>query len=175
MTEVRQPSGKASQRWDWIGQIQPFKYLLDLRGRMKIGPKLRIGFGVLILLMLVGYGWGIVAGNQATAEINRTTNLRAPLALASGQAQANWLRMESNVQAYLALGDETYRINYEIAQKKFEGNIRELEAILDQTRDLDSPEYQELSKTLAEIRLRYNTWRELVPELFELRDDQLRR
>lgn len=160
---------------EWVGQIQPFKYLLDLRRRMKIGPKLRIGFGVLILLMLVGYGSGIVAGNRATAEIDRTTSLRAPLALASGQAQANWLKMEADVQAYLALGDQSYRIDYEVAQKKFEGNIRELEAILNQSRDLGSPEYEELSKTLAEIRLRYGIWRDLVPELFELRDDQLRR
>ncbi|HET6821257.1 MAG TPA: hypothetical protein VFH34_01345, partial [Anaerolineales bacterium] len=175
MTEVRQPSDKARPRWEWVGQIQPFKYLLDLRRRMKIGPKLRIGFGVLILLMLVGYGSGIVAGNRATEEINRTTNLRAPLALVSGQAQANWLKMESDVQAYLALGDETYRINYEIARKDFEGDIRQLEAILDQSRDLGSPEYEELSSTLAEIHVHYDTWRELVPELFELRDDQLRR
>src|SRR5687767_13930953 len=85
---------KAKHRLEWVGSIQPFKYLLHLRRRLKIGPKLRIGFGILILLMLVGYGWGIVAGNQATEEINRTTNLRAPLALASGQAQANCLRME---------------------------------------------------------------------------------
>jgi class 3 adenylate cyclase/CHASE3 domain sensor protein len=155
--------------------MRPFKYLLDVRRRMKIGPKLRIGFGFLILLMLVGYGSGIVAGNRATAEIDRTTNLRAPLALASGQAQANWLKMEADVQAYLALGDESYRIDYEAAQKKFEANIAELETILDQSRGLGSPEYEELSKTLAEIRLRYDIWRELVPELFELRDDQLRR
>jgi class 3 adenylate cyclase/CHASE3 domain sensor protein len=163
------------QRLEWVGQVQPFKYLLDLRRRMKIGPKLRIGFGVLILLMLVGYGSGIVAGNRATAEINRTTNLRAPLALVSGQAQANWLKMEADVQAYLALGDDTYRINYEIVRKDFEGDIRQLEAILEGSQDLESSEYQELSKTLAEIRLRYDTWHELVPELFELRDDQLRR
>lgn len=175
MTEARQPSDKARQRWEWVGQVQPFKSLLDLRRRMKIGPKLRIGFGVLILLMLVGYGSGIVAGNRATEEINRTTNLRAPLALASGQAQANWLKMVADVQAYLALGDEEYRVNYEIARNEFEGDIRQLEVILGQSRDLESPEYKELSRTLAEIRLRYNTWRELVPELFDLRDDQLRR
>src|SRR5215216_6109867 len=154
---------KAKHRLEWLGQIQPFKYLLQLRRRLKIGPKLRIGFGVLILLMLVGYGWGIVAGNKATEEINRTTNLRAPLALASGQAQANWLRMEANVQAYLALGDKSYQVDYILAQKDFEGDIRQLEAILNQSGDLEAPEYKELSKTLAEIRLRYNTWRDLVP------------
>ena len=175
MTQVNEPSDKARQRWERVGQMWPFQSLLELRRRMKIGPKLRIGFGVLILLMLVGYGSGIVAGNRATEEINRTTKLRAPLALASGQAQANWLRMQADVQAYLALGDKTYRTDYELVQKKFEVNLRQLDAILDQSRDLESPEYEELSKTLAEIRLRYDIWRDLVPELFELRDDQLRR
>jgi len=166
---------KAKHRLEWVSSIQPFKYLLHLRRRLKIGPKLRIGFGILILLMLVGYGWGIVAGNQATEEINRTTNLRAPLALASGQAQANWLRMEADVQAYLALGDQSYRINYEIVRKRFEGNILELETILTQSEDLESSEFKELSKTLAEIRQHYDAWSELAPQLFELRDDQLRR
>ena len=175
MKQVKPPSRKASQRWAWVGQTQPFKYFLDLRRRLKIGPKLRIGFGILILLMLVGYGWGIAAGDRATEEINRTTNLRAPLALTSGQAQANWLKMQADVQAYLALGDQSYRSDYEIVQKKFEGNIHELETILTHTQDPESPEYQELSKTLDEIRLRYDIWRDLVPQLFELRDDQLRR
>src|SRR6266542_976573 len=131
---------KDNHRLEWVGRIQPFKYLLQLRRRLKIGPKLRIGFGFLILLMLVGYGWVIVAGNKATEEINRTTNLRAPLALASGQAQANWLKMEADVQAYLALGDQSYRIDYEIVRKKFEGNIRELETILTQSQGLETSE-----------------------------------
>ena len=172
MTQDNRPSKKY---FEWLGRIQPFKYLLRLRRRMKIGPKLRIGFGVLILLMLVGYGWGIVAGNKATEEINRTTNLRAPLALASGQAQANWLKMEADVQAYLALGDKSYRVDYELVQKEFEGNITKLETILAQSQDLESLEFRELSKTLVEIRQHYDKWSELAPQLFELRDDQLRR
>gem|GEM_PF-437383 len=175
MTQDKRPSDKARHRLEWVGQIQPFKYLLHLRRRLKIGPKLRIGFGILILLMLVGYGWGIVAGNKATEEINRTTNLRAPLALASGRAQANWLKMEADVQAYLALGDKSYRVNYVIAQKEFEGNLVELETILTQSQDLESSEFTELSTTLAEIRQHYAAWNELAPQLFELRDDQLRR
>lgn len=125
--------------------------------------------------MGIGYGWGIVAGIKATEEINRTTHLRAPLALASGQAQANWLKMQANIQAYLALGDATYRINYEIAQKDFEANLIELETILTQSRELESSGYKELSKTLSEIRPHYDIWRQFAPQLFELRDDQLRR
>jgi HAMP domain-containing protein len=175
MTRDKRPSNRTKAIFERLARIQPFKYLLHLRRRLKIGPKLRIGFGILILLMLVGYGWGIVAGNEATEEINRTTNLRAPLALASGRAQANWLKMEADVQAYLALGDESYRVDYEVVQKDFEGNLAELQMILDRSQDLDSLEYRELSKTLVEIRQYYDEWSELVPQLFELRDDQLRR
>ena len=103
MTQDKRPSDKSKNRFERLGRIQPFKYLLHLRRRLKIGPKLRIGFGILILLMLIGYGWAISAGNKTTEEINRTTNLRAPLALASGKAQANWLKMEADIHAYLAL------------------------------------------------------------------------
>jgi len=125
--------------------------------------------------MLVGYGWSISAGNTATNEINRTTNLRAPLALASGRAQANWLRMEADVQAYLALGDKGYRVSHDSVKKGFEGNILELETLLAQSEDVESPEFKELSRTLAEIRDRYAEWNVLVANLFELRDDQLSR
>lgn len=175
MTQEKRSSDKDKHRFEWLGRMQPFKYLLYLRRRLKIGPKLRIGFGILTLLMLVGYGWGIVAGNKATEEINRTTNLRAPLALASGRAQSNWLKMEADVQAYLALGDESYRVDYEIVRKEFEGNIVELESILTESQDLESAEFRELSNTLSEIRQHYEAWSELAPRLFELRDDQLRR
>jgi len=175
MTQDRRPSGKTKNRFEWLGRLQPFKYFSRLWQRLKIGPKLRIGFGILILLMLIGYGWSISAGHTATEEINRTTNLRAPLALTSGKAQANWLKMEADVQAYLALGDKSYRVDHESVKKEFEGNIIELETLLAQSQDVESPEFKELSKTLVEIRDHYEEWNVLVSDLFELRDDQLRR
>ncbi|HXQ33387.1 MAG TPA: hypothetical protein VN843_05140, partial [Anaerolineales bacterium] len=73
----------------WYEVIPPFSILMTLRRKLKIGPKLIIGFGILIALMLVGYGLGISAGNIATREINRTINLRAPTTLAAARAQAN--------------------------------------------------------------------------------------
>ena len=73
----------------WYEIFPPFSILMYLRRKLKIGPKLVIGFGVLIVLMFVGYGLGISASNLATQEINRTTNLRAPTTLASARAQAN--------------------------------------------------------------------------------------
>ena len=152
-----------------------FGRLLLLRRRLRIGPKLSIGFGILIALMLVGYGLGISANDQATREINRTTSLRAPTTLASARAQANLLRLVADLQAYLALGDSQYREDYMAHQAEFEANLAELQAIIDQPGAQASPEYRALASSLEDLRLNYEEWSALVPALFELRDDQLRR
>lgn len=148
---------------------------MALRRKLKIGPKLVIGFGVLIALMLVGYGWGISASNLASQEINRTTNLRAPITLTSARAQANLLELVADLQAYLALGDSQYKDSYAANRAEFEADLAELDAIINQSGGQDSAEYQELADSLAELCLIYGQWSALVPHLFELRDDQLRR
>src|SRR3990172_11117730 len=152
-----------------------FGWLLLLRRRLKIGPKLSIGFGILIALMLVGYGLGVSANSQATREIDPTTSLRAPTTLASARAQANLLRLVADLQAYLALGDSQYREDYAAYQAEFEANLAELQAIIDQPGAQASPEYRALAGNLEALRGNYSEWSALVPELFELRDDQLRR
>lgn len=169
----RNPEIQKKRRW--YETIPPFSLLTTLRRKLKIGPKLIIGFGVLIVLMLVGYGLGISAGNLATEEINRTTNLRAPTTLSSAQAQANLLELVADLQAYLALGDSQYRDSYLANQAEFESNLNELDGILNQAGAQDSPEYQDLANNLDKLRSNYNQWSMLVPQLFELRDDQLRR
>lgn len=159
----------------WYEVIPPFSILMTLRRKLKIGPKLAIGFGVLIVLMLVGYGLGISASDLATQEINRTTNLRAPTTLVSARAQANLLELVSDLQAYLALGDSQYEANYLLNQVEFESNLAELESILNQMGAQDSPEYKELADSLSRLRSNYDEWSALVPQLFDLRNDQLRR
>lgn len=169
----RNPEIQKKRRW--YETIPPFSLLTTLRRKLKIGPKLIIGFGVLIVLMLVGYGLGISASNLATEEINRTTNLRAPTTLSSAQAQANLLELVADLQAYLALGDSQYRDSYLANQAEFESNLNELDGILNQAGAQDSPEYQDIANNLDKLRSNYNQWSMLVPQLFELRDDQLRR
>lgn len=166
---------KVQNRKRWVEVIPPFNMLMTLRRKLKIGPKLVLGFGILIALMLVGYGWGISASNLATQEINRTTNLRAPTALASARAQANLLELVADLQAYLALGDSQYKDSYAANQAEFEANLDELETIINQSGVQDSSEYKELANSLDELRSNYEQWSALVPQLFELRDDQLRR
>ena len=68
-------------------------------------------------------------------NINRTSDLRAPSALASARAQANLLRMLGEVRGYLALGDEVFKDNYEAASQAFQADLAELE----KARAADSP------------------------------------
>jgi methyl-accepting chemotaxis protein len=166
---------EVQNRQRWVDVIPSLKMLMTLRRKLKIGTKLAIGFGILIALMFVGYGWGISASNLATQEINRTTNLRAPTALASARAQANLLKLVADLQAYLALGDSQYKDSYAANQTEFESSLDELEAIINQSGMQDSSEFKELVDSLDKLQSNYDQWSALVPQLFELRDDQLRR
>ncbi|MEJ2558901.1 MAG: HAMP domain-containing protein [Anaerolineae bacterium] len=172
---VENGNPEIQQAKSWYEVVPPFNKLMGFRRKLKIGPKLVIGFGILIALMLIGYGWGISASNLATQEINRTTNLRAPTALASARAQANLLELVADLQAYLALGDSQYKDSYAANQAEFESNLDELDAIINQSGVQDSSEYKDLADSLDKLRSNYDQWSALVPQLFELRDDQLRR
>ena len=159
----------------WFEVIPPFSWVMILRQRLKIGPKLVIGFGILIILMVGGYGLGIYAGVNATNEINLTTNFRAPLTLAASRAQTNWLEMDASIQAYLAFGDEAYKVRYEEARQEFEKNLNDLDTILSSVENKESPDFKQSAETLEEVRYYYNAWIKLTPQLFEVRDDQLQR
>jgi methyl-accepting chemotaxis protein len=159
----------------WYEVIPIFSSLVTFRRKLKIVPKLVIGFGILIALMLVGYGLGISASHLATQEINRTTNMRAPTTLAAARAQANLLELVADLQAYLALGDSHYKDSYAANQVEFEYNLSELDTIIKQSVGQDSSEYKELADSLDKLRTNYDQWSVLLPQLYELRDDQLRR
>jgi len=172
---IKNSNPKMPTKKRWYETIPPISVLMYFRRKLKIGPKLVFGFSALIVLMLVGYGLGVSASNLATQEINRTTNLRAPTTLVSAQAQANLLELVADMQAYLALGDSQYRINYLANQLEFEANLDELDSIVHQPDTQNSSDYQELADSLSELQSNYNQWSALVPRLYELRDDQLQR
>jgi signal transduction histidine kinase/DNA-binding response OmpR family regulator len=153
----------------------PFDYLSNLRSNLKIGTKLSIGFGVLIALMLLGFGLGFLANSRAREEIDRTTDLRAPTALASARAQANLLRTVADLQAYLALGDREYQDDYERVRQAFETNLAELETLSSQQEVQVASQGAGTSERLEQLQSVYAQWSTLSPELFELRDDQLKR
>lgn len=172
---VDEANPKVRQKKPWHEVIPLVDELLTFRRKLKVGPKLALGFGILIAIMLVGYGWGISAGQLASRQISRTTNLRAPLTLASARAQGNLLELVADLQAYLALGDSRYKESYAAHQAEFESDLDELDAIIHRPDGQDSAEYEKLAASLGELRLLYGRWSALVPQLFDLRDDQLRR
>src|SRR5690348_15920374 len=69
---------------------------------LNIGRKLTVGFGLLVCLTLLVVALNYAGSLVAVVNIDRTTDLRAPSALASAHAQADLLRMLGEVRGYLA-------------------------------------------------------------------------
>ena len=66
--------------------------------RLKIGAKLNLGFGVLLLLTIVVIVLSFFASERASTNMTVTTDLRAPSTLASSRAQASLLKMVADVR-----------------------------------------------------------------------------
>lgn len=148
---------------DSRGQSLPIRFL----SRLSIGNKLRMGFGILVLLTVAMIVLSVLGGNSATREINRTNTVRAPIALTAASAHASLLRMISDVRGYLALGDKSLRDDYLAAERDFTQYLEKLEGL---SRDTNTP-----IEGLAELRQEYVQWQEITPRLFDLHDDQLQR
>ena len=150
--------------WRFINRIPGVKAFKNL----SIGARLTIGFGILVLLTLLGAAFSYVGSNQATTNIARTSEVRVPTALVASRAQADLLRMLGNVRGYLALGNPEFRERYFQSRQSFEANMARLEAL--------SPNLnQENRQRLVELRITFEEWSTLPEQLFELRNDQLER
>ncbi len=144
--------------------------------RLNIGGKLTVGFGILVALMLLVVGLNYLGSIEAVLNINRTTNLSAPSAVASARAQANLLRMLGEVRGYLALGDESYRDGYRSANEAFLSDMHELEALLRaKGKSVATTAGSSAELGMQEIGEQFSAWQPLPEQLFELRNDQLRR
>jgi HAMP domain-containing protein len=138
-----------------------------LLGRLNIGRKLTVGFGILVLLTLATIALSVLGSNSATREINRTSEVRTPIALTAARAQASLLRMVGDMRGYLALGNKALRDDYVAAQQEFEQNLRELEQ---RSRSNGVP-----IQGLDVLQQQYTTWQQIPARLFDLHDDQLER
>lgn len=150
--------------WRFFGRLPLIRTLKDL----SIGTKLNIGFGILVLMTLIGAVVSYQASIQATESITTTENVRVPTALASSRAQADLLKMLGDVRGYLALGQEEFRASYLQSRQLFEADLAELERL--------SPNLSQANQQrLAELQSTFEQWSALPDQLFELRDDQLER
>lgn len=135
---------------------------------LKIGQKLSIGFGLLVMLTLVGATVSFIASRQATISINRTEDIRVPTALASTRAQKDLLKMLADVRGYLALGESEFRDSYRQSRQDFEADLATLQAL--------SPQLNGANRArLIELENAFEQWAALPDTLFALRDDQLER
>src|SRR5262245_3528475 len=147
-----------------------------LLGRLNIGEKLTLGFGTLVSLTLIVVGLNYLGSFKAVTNMNRTSDLRAPSALASAQAQADLLRMLSEVRGYLALGDEAYRNGYGKASDAFNADLQALEALLHKDPAArEAAAASGVDNNLATLKATFDRWRDLPDQMFDLRNDQLRR
>ena len=144
----------------------------SLLRRVSIGSKLNIGFGVLVVLILAVIGVTYISSERATTNISRTSEVRAPTALASARAQANLLKMLGDVRGYLALGDQQYRTGYEQARQDFEENLAQLEILLQSS---EQGSAAESNTPVSALKESFARWSPLPEKLFMLHDDQLER
>jgi CHASE3 domain sensor protein len=133
-----------------------------------IGFRLLLGFGIMIFITLLAVAFSYLGTTGATDNIDRTTTVRAPTALASAKAQASLLKMLGDVRGYLALGQPEYQASYARSRTEFVANLAELES--------NSPNLSaENQQLLKELEATFTEWSALPEKLFELRDDQLER
>ncbi|MFN2285086.1 MAG: HAMP domain-containing protein [Anaerolineae bacterium] len=164
MTKDKEPMTTDPKMTPWIDKLPGMTWLKDLN----IGRKLTLGFGILVLLIFVSAGVSYLGSGRATQEIMRVTDVRAPTALDASRAQADLLRMLSDVRGYLALGEQSYRESYAESASAFE---EDLELLNNQLQNLDETNIRRLLR----LQIAYDRWSALPEPLFDLRDDQLDR
>jgi len=141
---------------------------MSILRRLSIGRKLTMGFGILVVLTLIGVVVNYATGSQAARSIARTNDVRVPTALAASRAQADLLRMLGDIRGYLVLSDEALLQSYELSKQDFERDLSTLEALSPNL----GPENQ---ARLIRVRAAFQNWIALPPKLSEYVDDQFER
>jgi CHASE3 domain sensor protein/GAF domain-containing protein len=138
---------------------------------LKIGQKLNMAFGILVVLTLLVVGLSYLGSFGAIDKITRTDEVRVPSALTASRAQTNLLRMLDDVYVYLAIGDPHYRDQYEEHSAAFKSDLAELDRL-----SRFSPDAVPMNRAqLVQLKDALEHWSALPDQLFELRDDQLER
>ena len=158
------PSHKKNRDMPLGTRLPGARFFRDL----SIARKLALGFGALVLLTLLGAGASYLGSYQATTKISSTDDTRVPAALVASSAQANLLRMLSDVRGDLALGGPDYKERYRQSRQAFDANLAELEELSPNLDPANQRRIQELEHT-------FEDWSSLPERLFALRDDQLSR
>ena len=124
-----------------------------------------MALGVLVLLTLLVAVFSALGGRRATQNIDLTSELRVPSALASVRAQTNLLEMVATVRAYLVSSDVVHINDYREAKAAFETTIIEMSELA------QSAENQTQLTRLANLESLFAEWSQLSERMFELHDN----
>lgn len=138
-----------------------FGALRSIGGRIYFAVAVAIGMLVLVLVL------NSANSTQVASVLDRVAELRAPTALQSNLAEEAMLKMLVNIRGYLALGEQQFIDNYEIARDDFEESI-----VLLDTLSTDWTNPVNLTR-LETVRTTFTTWGVLPQQMFDLRDDPI--
>ena len=131
-----------------------------LLGNVKIGVKLTLAFGILVVLVLVMVGLAQQSSARAISSNSQTRDLRVPAVLVATEAQTNLLRMRSSIRTHLIIGDEQSRSEYTQAQAALSDNLAQLATLYDE-------------EALQMMLTNFDELNELAETMFALGDDLL--
>lgn len=130
-----------------------------------IGRRIYAIVGLVLILLVVVIGLSFFRTTEATATSSRIEDLRSPVAQASSNARANMLTMLINIRGYLSLGETQFITNYEAARDGYLediGNLKQLSVNFTN---------QENVERITQLETVFNSWVQLPPQMFDLRDD----
>ncbi len=158
-------SDKTNTSQRWLARLfGSFINILSLK-RLSIGHRLSLGFSTLVVLTLFVTTLSYLSSSKTIDSINKTTELRAPTALTSANAQANLLKMRANIHSYLILGESEYRTDFYRAREDFKADLQKMQSLAPQwTNPQNNERLTRLTETFA-------MWEELPDRMFTLRDD----
>jgi signal transduction histidine kinase len=154
----------------WQSNPKTIRILLQISqnlGQVKLGKKINLSFGALVVLTFLVVGQTYLSSVQAIDKIRQTQQVRIPSALASAEAQKELLRMLSDVRGYLATGESEFRDRYQQHRQKFDRQLSELNQLL------SHQSTQQQQQQLQALRTSYQKWSSYPDQLFRLRDSTL--
>lgn len=132
---------------------------------LSVGNKLYVGFGSLVIWMVIVVLLDHFAIAGALSDLERTRDLRLPSALASAALEREIHQMIGDVEGYLSLGEREYR-------DRFHRNATEAEELLHELQQYSADwTSDENPARLEELQVMLPDWLELTEQMFGLRDN----
>lgn len=140
--------------------LRPNEILSDL----SIGNKLRIGFGLLVIMTILLMFAGYMANSRARTSFEITRDERLPMAQAALEAESEMNDMLASIQGYLALQEQHYIDEFEASQTVFHSLIEQMNAhVMSES---------SMARHMA-LNSKFVEWRNLFDQMIALQDESL--